>query len=196
MADVSLEPATKRMGDLVRGVPDDRLSARTPCDCSLGELLDHVQTLARAFANAAGKVNDETTSGPPPKPDAVRLGDDWRERIPQLLDGLASAWDEPAAWEGMTKVGGLDMPGEVAGVVALDEVVLHSWDVAVASGQRYDPPADLLPLLVPFLEHVAEPGMKDAREGLFGPVVATPDGAPLFDRILGLAGRDPNWTPA
>jgi len=194
MADVSLEPATKRMGELVHAIPDDRLDARTPSDCAVGALLDHVQTLAQAFAKAAAKINDVTTSAPPPPPDAARLGDDWRERIPQLLDGLAAAWNDPAAWQGMTKVGGMDMPGEVVGVVALDEVVLHSWDLAVAIGQRYDPPAELLPLLVPFLEHVAEPGMEAARSGLFGPVVTVPDGAPLFDRVLGLAGRDPNWT--
>src|SRR3954471_250528 len=119
MAQLDIAPATKRVGELVRAVPDDGLDGRTPIGGTVGELLDHVQSFSRAFANAAAKVKDETNSGPAPAPDAARLGDDWRDRVPQLLDSLAAAWDDPAAWDGMTHVGGQDFPGEVAGVIAL-----------------------------------------------------------------------------
>jgi hypothetical protein len=37
----------------------------------------------------------------------------------------------------MTQVGGVTLPGEIAGQVALDEVVLHAWDLAHATGQPY-----------------------------------------------------------
>jgi hypothetical protein len=40
----------------------------------------------------------------------------------------------------------------------------------------------------------AIPGQEAAREGLFGPLVNVPDDAPLLDRVLGLTGRDPNWS--
>ena len=193
---INIEPATTRLADLVRGVPDAQLGVLSPCDCTVGELLDHIQSLAFAFRAAAEKAEEGPATGPAPKPDAGRLGTDWRDRIPGLLSELAMAWDEPSAWRGDTRVGGLDMPGEAAGIVALDEVILHSWDLAVASGQRYDPPADLVECLVPFLEHMAEPGMKAAREGLFGPVVHVAPEAPRFDRVLGLAGRQPGWRPS
>jgi uncharacterized protein (TIGR03086 family) len=196
MPQLHLAPATTRVGELVRAVPDDGLGRPTPTGGTVGELIDHVQSFSRAFTSAATKVKNATNSGPAPAPDAARLGDDWRERVPQLLDALAAAWDEPAAWEGMTHVGGQDFPGEVAGVIALDEVVMHGWDLAVATGQPYAVPDDLLQPLMPFLEHVAEPGMEAAREGLFGPVVPVADDAPLLHRVLGLAGRDPNWSPS
>jgi uncharacterized protein (TIGR03086 family) len=190
---LDITPATALLGQIVRGIRPDQLERRTPSECTVGELLDHVQTFARAFAGAAAKADDEMLASAPPRPDASRLGPDWDARIPSLLDDLAAAWREPAAWDGMTTVGGLHMPGEAAGVVAADEVIVHGWDLAVASGQPYEPPAHLLEALMPFLEHVAQPEMEAAREGLFGPVVDVGPEAPLLHRVLGLAGRDPGW---
>jgi uncharacterized protein (TIGR03086 family) len=92
----------------------------------------------------------------------------------------------------MTVVGGLEMPGRVAGLIALDELVVHGWDIAVASGQPYPQPA----------AHEIEAAMsivatfEAPRDGkLFGPVVPVADTAPALDRLLGLTGRDPGWQP-
>jgi uncharacterized protein (TIGR03086 family) len=191
---IDLEPATMRLGALVRSVGDDQLSGDTPCPgTTVGDLLDHVQTLAEAFA-AAGRKDTSGPTGPPPAPDAANLGPGWRERIPRDLDGLRAAWNDPAAWTGITTIGGLQMGGDAAGIVALDEVVIHGWDLARATGQAYAVDTDLLAALMGFLNHMAEPAMEQAREGLFGPVVAVSPAAPLWDRVLGLTGRDPTWS--
>jgi hypothetical protein len=47
-----------------------------------------------------------------------------------------------------------------------------------------------------FVAPFAQPGMEDARQGLFGPVVPVPEDAPYFDQVLGLTGRDPQWSPS
>lgn len=195
MTAVDLEPATRQMADLVRGVPDQLLDAPTPCPgYSLGDLVDHVGGLTLAFTAAARKTfGDATSQGP--SGDASRLGDDWRTRIPRDLAALAEAWREPAARTGMTQAGGLELPGEVAGLVVLDELVIHGWDIARASGQPYECDPALLDAVHNFVAQFSEPGQEAAREGLFGPVVDVPDDAPLLDRVIGLTGRDPGWSP-
>jgi uncharacterized protein (TIGR03086 family) len=175
------------MADLVTAVPDDALTDPTPCArYTVGDLLDHIGGFALAFAAAARK----TPLGRAPSGDATRLGDDWRTRIPRDLLAMADAWQDPAAWEGMTAAGGVDLPGEVAGIVALDELVVHGWDLAKAIGRPagYDGPG---------LEavHGIVRQLRGA-EGVFGSQVAVPDDAPLLDRILGIAGRDPGWEPS
>jgi uncharacterized protein (TIGR03086 family) len=175
------------MTRLLEGMADDDLVKPTPCAAyRVADLLDHVSGATLAFRGAALKQPLEgAASG-----DGAKLGDDWRTRIPRQLEELAEAWADPDAWSGMTRVGGVDLPGEVAGVVALDELIIHGWDLAVATGQA---PAYEGPGLDEVLATVTQ--FRGAGiEGLFGPEVAVAEGASTFDRILGLAGRDPAWT--
>jgi uncharacterized protein (TIGR03086 family) len=191
---IDLEPASRRMADLVTSVADDQLGAPTPCAAySLGDLVDHVGGLSLAFTGAATKSTG-AAPGQGPSGDASRLGTAWRTRIPRDLAGLAAAWHDPAAWTGMTQAGGVELPGAVAGAVALDELVLHGWDIARATGQAYEPDQASLEAVHGFLAQFAAPEQAAVRGNIFGPVVPVPDDAPLLDRVLGLAGRDPAWT--
>jgi uncharacterized protein (TIGR03086 family) len=183
------------MSDLIRGVPEDRLHAPTPCPAySVGDLLDHVGGLSIAFTMAARKSTGGRGSEGPAG-DTSRLGDDWRDRIPADLEALAAAWTEAEAWTGMTEAGGVQLPGEVAGVVALDELVVHGWDLARATGQPYEPDQASLEAVHGFVSQFSGPGHEAEREGLFGPEVDVPDDAPLLDQVIGMAGRDPRWSP-
>lgn len=100
----------------------------------------------------------------------------------------------------MTQAGGVDLPGEIAGLVALDEIVVHGWDLARAAGLPSGVDDAAFRAVHAFL--APPPDADDAApadggpEGLFGPPVPVPDDAPLIDRIIGLAGRDPAWSPA
>jgi len=183
-----LEPAARRMARLVEAVPDDAPERPTPCDrYTVGDLLDHIAGFALAFTAAAAKDPlDGNPSGV-----ATRLRPDWRTHIPSDVVGVADAWSDPDSWTGMTAAGGVDLPAEVAGVVALDELVIHGWDLAKATGQdpAYDGPE--LDAVYATVQQFRSSGI----EGLFGPPVAVPDGAALLDRILGLSGRDPEWQP-
>ncbi|MFD5662964.1 TIGR03086 family metal-binding protein [Streptomyces hirsutus] len=207
---LDLGPQARIIARLARGVTDAQLADGTPCPrYAVRHLLGHLAGLSVAFRDAGRKDLGVTTDTSPDTalPDlrpgrredlpAVldELAEVWREDLPAVLDELAEVWRDPRAWTGMTRAGGVDLPGEVAGAVAADELVVHGWDLARATGQAYAPdPAALEAAHTFLLAAAAEPG-QDGGEGIFGPVVHVPSDAPLLDRTVGLSGRDPEWTP-
>ena len=187
-----LAPAARRLTAVLDGVRDGQLAAPTPCtESTVADLLDHLVGLTLAFRDAAAKTPGPATSGAP-RASADHLPPDWRRRLPGQLDALAAAWAEPVAWTGTAEAGGVTMPAEVMGVVALDEIILHAWDVAVATGQEYTCPPAEAQALIGLLSAAADP---DSGGGMFGPVVPVPADAPPLHRALGLSGRDPHWQP-
>ncbi|MFB8216486.1 TIGR03086 family metal-binding protein [Streptomyces anulatus] len=209
-----LEPAARRIAALLGQVDDSRLDGPTPCpDYAVRELLGHLTGLATAFRDAARKDLGASTAV---SPDAALpvLDDDWREVLPRRLEEVAAAWRSPDAWTGMTRAGGVELPGEVAGAVALNELVVHGWDLARSTGQPYAAgEAELRSceaLLAPAEDGPDGPeGSDDSPkngsggspeegpdgDGLFGPPVPVPGDAPLLDRVIALSGRRPDWQP-
>jgi uncharacterized protein (TIGR03086 family) len=189
-----LTPAASRLAQLVAGVTDDQLAGPTPCPAyRLGDLIEHVGGLALAFTASArrdfGEYTEQTPAG-----DAARLGSDWRTRIPRDLATLAAAWQDPAAWSGMTRIARMDAPAEMVGITLADELLVHGWDVATASGQQFGCEPAVLDAAHSFLLQIANPDAPAGPEVPFGPPRPAPAGAPLLDQVLALAGRDPAWS--
>ena len=190
---LDLTPATEMLARVVADVGDHQLGALTPCPgVTVAALLDHIDGLCVAFTAAAAK--DLDAGRQPPSADGSRLGTGWRTRIPGRLAQLAAAWDDAEAWQGMTRAGGADLPGEVAGRVAMDEVVVHGWDLAVATGHDYACEEEPLQAAYEFAQSAVAQN-PDGSPGLFDPPVTVPDNASQLDRLLGLTGRDPAWRP-
>ena len=187
-----LGPTALRVAALLDGVGEDDLARPTPCDYDVATLLDHLDGLALAFTLAARKSDDPVLAAPP-APSGEGLTPGWRERIPQRLHALAEAWRSPEAWGGEATAGGVTMPAEIAGAVALDEIVLHGWDLARATDQPYEVDPEALALVHRFVEESAAPEQAESRQGLFGPPLPVADDAPLLDRVVALAGRSPSW---
>ena len=172
-----LEPAARRLAALLPGVPDSALGAPTPCaDTTVAGLLDHIMGLAeglRASAREGARPGAPVASaahldpsGAPPASAAGRPG-----------RGLARTG---ARGRGSTSAGGVEMPAAEIAAVTLDELVIHGWDLARATGQPYEPdpggrrgdPA------VPRGVRLRAEG----TPGLFGPAFPVPDDASPFDR--------------
>ena len=191
---LDLTPATGTLTDLVAGIGDDQLGAPTPCrGTTVADLLDHLDGLCLAFTGAA--VKDQAAGGQAPSADGSRLGPDWRARLPGRLARLARAWQDETAWAGLTRAGGVDLPAEIAGHVAINEIVVHGWDIAAATGHDYACETDLVQAAYEFVQPAVAQN-PEGSPGLFGPPVRVPDSAPLLDRLIGLTGRDPAWKPA
>ena len=191
---VDLTPAARRLADLVARVSDEELSGPTPCPAyTLGDLIEHVGGLALAFRAAAEKDIASPYVNGTPSGDAARLEAGWRERISADLAVLAQAWAKPDAWTGMTRIAQQDAPAEMVGVTVADELVVHGWDVARATGQPYSAEPELLDAARTFLGFFASPDAPAGPEVPFGPSRPVADDSAPLDQVLALAGRDPAW---
>src|ERR1700689_1691071 len=191
---LDLTPATEMVTKLVADIDDDQLGGPTPCrGTTVADLLDHLDGFCLAFTAAAAK--DLAAGRQGPSADGSRLAPDWRIHISGHLAELASAWQDETAWAGLTRAGGVALPGEVAGCVAINEVVVHGWDIAAATGHGYGCETELVQAAYAFAQSAVAQS-PDGSPGLLGPPVAVPESAPLLDRLLGLTGRDPAWQPA
>ncbi len=187
---LDLDQAAQATATVVTGVRDDQLHDPTPCPAyTVGDLLDHIGGLAVAFTEAARKT--APAGGHQPSGEGSRLEPGWRDRIAGALTELAEAWRTPGAFDGITMAGPVELPAEIAAQVALNEVVVHGWDLARATGQPYDPDAGAIATCLAFADSFEVP--EDADQGPFGPPVRVPDDAPALDRLAAATGRRPDW---
>ncbi|HEX4161780.1 MAG TPA: TIGR03086 family metal-binding protein, partial [Acidimicrobiales bacterium] len=116
-------------------------------------------------------------------------------------DGLAlgALWDElgranVASWREAGLQGDRayfygTFPAAAAAISNLGEVLLHSWDLAQATGRGYVIDPDLAALVYGLYSAVP---LDDKRaKGVLGPEVTMPADAPVADRVLALLGRRP-----
>jgi uncharacterized protein (TIGR03086 family) len=186
---LDLTATAAEVSRLVAGVRDDQLAAPTPCTGTpVAGLLDHLVGLTEAFRLGAEK--QPMTGAPRASADALPA--DWRTRLPEQLDALAAAWREPAAWEGMTEVAGARLPAGAMGVVAANEVLVHGWDLAAATGQPYAPDPAVAERCLAFAVDLAA-GAPEMRDSMYAAAVPVAGDAPVLHRLLGQAGRDPGW---
>jgi uncharacterized protein (TIGR03086 family) len=195
MDHLDFRPTTTALAALVRGVGEDQLDGPTPCPAySVADLVDHIGGLSLAFVAAAHK--EPVPGDGAPDVDGSRLEDGWRELVAGRLDDLGEAWQDPGAYDGVTMAGPVELPADQAALVALNEVTVHAWDLARATGQPYPADPAAVAACRAFVEAFEPPPGGAADDGgLFGPPVAVPDDAPALDQLIGATGRDPAWTP-
>jgi len=177
-------------------------SLPTPCDdFTVGDLLAHLNSVARritgmAQGRPASEVPDSTV-----EPDG-RYALAWtrhRDEVVATWAGLPDDAELVAPWRPLSR-------DDAAGIYAA-EVLVHSWDLAVAVGAPFT-----------VSDAVAEVGIAavgtelppEARAGIYaqikeqlppdfpwedpyGAAVAVPAEASAIDRLVAISGRSPRW---
>ena len=147
---------------VVADIGDDQLDAPAPCPgTTVAGLLDHLDGLCLAFTAAAAGTWRPAARG-------RRLtGRDWDRTggcaSPAGCTQLAGAWQARRPG-GMTRAGGVDLPAEVAGRVAINEVVVHGWDLAAATRHDYACATELAQAAYAFVQSAVEQNPDGARD--------------------------------
>lgn len=176
---------------IIREIKPDQLDAPTPCsEYTVRDLVAHLLFWGPSLEGAARK---EAVSPLSAEPAVDLVQDDWAAGLEAQVNRLVTAWSEPVAWEGTTVMGGpTELPASVAGGMVFGELVVHGWDLARATGQRPRWTDEVLEATYQATVGMVEEGRQMA---IYGPAVPVPASASTLDRMLGLVGRDPQWTP-
>ncbi|WP_147200918.1 TIGR03086 family metal-binding protein [Pseudonocardia asaccharolytica] len=177
----------------IRATPVERYADPSPCaDFTVRLLVNHLAFgLLLAERSATREPWDKTWSFDDDAPFLRGLPvEQWAQACARQGERTAAAWADPAAWDGDSHMGGTPMPAAAIGSLMTAEFVLHAWDVAAATGRELQVPAGLAAAVLDGVAGIAPMG-RDG--GWFGPEVPVPAEAPVFERALGLSGRNPSW---
>lgn len=178
---------------VARNVKPDQLTAPTPCpDWDVRALVNHLMLWSAFRSERAAHKQQPPANDPMTEETDFTKEPDWPETFASQLDKAVAAWSQPGATEGNTGLAGGSMPARMIGMMMVGELVVHGWDLAKATGQPITTDEATLQTVQ---EMATAMGDQGRQMGAFGEEVKVADDAPLLDKVLGLSGRNPHWTP-
>jgi uncharacterized protein (TIGR03086 family) len=171
----------------VAAVQPDQWDNQSPCEkWTAKDVVDHIVMMHGYMLVPAGRKLE-------PSDDPLTAFQEARAAVEDVLDDPVLALTEADTPSGrMTTEQHIDQ-------VISDDLVLHGWDLARATGQdeSMDPVdverlwASTANISPEVMEQFRTPGAFGEGVEVFGPEVKVPANAPLQDRLLGLIGRRP-----
>ncbi len=181
---------------LVAGVDPARWAGPSPCAAwTARDVVDHLVMMHGAMLGPLGRA-------PSPAP---AVADDPLAAIASAVGDVTAVLDDPvlAATTCTSPAGTMTAARQIDEVLS-DDLVVHAWDLARATGQDdvMDPDdvarlwASTTAIPTEVMATFRTPGAFGPGIEVYGPEVVVPEDARLQDRLLGLLGRDPRWVPA
>ena len=167
---------------LIAGVRPDQLADPTPCsEWNVGDLINHLTAGSRVFGTLLAGGEAELPASPPDL-----IGDDpvgvFAEARTMFTDGL----DSPGALERSVTLPMGDVPAPVLVDLLKFDVLVHCHDLARATGQPFDPPADVVAEARQIASGAAD-GLRAA--GALAPAVEPGPGATPIEELSAFCGR-------
>lgn len=179
----------------VAAVRSDQWSNQSPCEAwNARDVVDHIVTMHGVMLRP---VDRQLSSAPAASEDPVAAFEAARADVQAVLDD-----PDLAGAECDTPNGRMTVEQQIDEVVS-DDLVLHGWDLARATRQDDTmEPEDVERLwskttAIPpeLMEKYRTPGAFGPGIEVYGAEVVVAEDAPLQDRLLGVIGRDPGWSP-
>ena len=165
----------------VRAVPDDAWDNPAPCEGWVArDVVRHLVEWVPGFMQSSAGI--ELTPGPSVDADPVTAWTDLDRQVQAALDDPAVAGQELD-----TPMGRITLEEALARFCVAD-VLVHTWDLARATGLDETLDRDEVRGLLQGLEPMDEP-MR--QSGQFGPRVEMPDDADDQTKLIAFTGRQP-----
>lgn len=160
----------------------DQMSEATPCsEWDVRALLTHTVGVVTNIGN--GVRGSEMSD-----PNAIALDDDVAAQFRTAAASTLAAW-RAVGLDGETNIGAGPMPASVAANINLLDTTAHAWDIAGATGQSEELPADLASTVLAAAQLVVD---DDTRKfaGIHAAVAVGPDATPT-EALVAFLGRKP-----
>lgn len=163
------------------------LANPTPCaNFTVHGVLDHMIGGATSFVPAF-RGEPPTASPTAPTTSLATNGHVPTAAFQQAMTDLLDAVNHPGAMDRTIAAPFGDVPGSVfARFVAFDGLI-HGYDLAISTGQSYDPPADVVAAVDSFAREALGPDMRDGDT--FALETQAPEGSSALQRLVAFSGR-------
>jgi uncharacterized protein (TIGR03086 family) len=192
--------------DVASSVGPDRVGDPSPCDeFDAAAVRAHLLSVGHRVA-VLGRGDDPWAVGD--EVDAVP-GDDWGAAFRAAAEEITAAWADDATLERIITLPWMEAPGAATLAMYTSETVVHTWDLARATGQSPTWDDDVVATGFAALQiglpdegrieafEAARANMPEGAEDFvypFAAAVAVDDDASGIDRLVAWSGRDPRWT--
>jgi uncharacterized protein (TIGR03086 family) len=189
---VLLARALDQAAAAVGGAADEP-AAPTPCrSWTVRDLVEHLVFGLEKFTTAARGDRPDWQATTPPT-----LEGDWVAAFRRGADELLAAWRAAGDLSAPVTLPIGEMPASFMVYHQVTELAVHTWDLVRATGQALDLDPEVAHAALDWAGTAMRPEYRgDEASGKgFGPEVAVPADAPVYDRLAGFFGRAPAAGP-